>query len=488
MPNLTKKEIKQQLWYAGSITDWLLDDMQQDISKAIVSSKSRIFCAVVTRRGGKTFCALTHAVEYCHNHPNSIVSFIAPQQNQARDIAKITMREILEDCPEDIRPSFKTQENCFIFNNGSMIKLCGNNKQKIENIRGLKSNLVICDEVGFWDDMEYSIRSVILPMMNGITDAKLIMISTPPRSAGHPFAKFVQDAKADKSFIEKTVYDCPRFNSSDIDTYASEQGGYDSVGFQREYLCKFITDLSMAVLPEATEDLLKLVTQETKRPPYFDAYVSMDLGMKDLTAILFAHFDFIKSRVVIEDELSFNDPRDLVISKLAQNIQRKEEELWGDPDDNEFFEPYMRVSDVDSFVLNDLYMEHNIHFKATDKRDKEASLNMVRTMLASERIIINPKCVNLIRHLKEATWKNHNKKDYDRSSDNGHYDFIDALLYLVRNVDQYNNPYPRDYNFEFPEMDKTGIANKLFMAKGLSKNTSNYREGLISIFNPKRRS
>ena len=488
MNNLTKQEIKEQLWYAGSVTDWLLDPMQQEISRAISNAKSRIFCAVVTRRGGKTFCALTHAVEYCLNNPNSIVAFVAPQQNQARDIAKITMREILENCPDDLKPSFKTQENSFVFTNNSMIKLCGNNKQKIENVRGLKANLIICDEVGFWDDMAYSIRSVLLPMMNGIPNAKLIMISTPPRSAGHPFAEFIKDAKRENAYIEKTVYDCPRFDSSDIDTYADEQGGYDSIGFQREYLCKFITDLSMAVVPEATEELMKQVTQTTVRPPFFDAYVSMDLGMKDLTAILFAHYDFIKSRIVIEDELCFNDPRELVISKLAQSIQTKEEELWGDPDDPDYFEPYKRVSDIDSFVLNDLYLEHNIHFTATDKRDKEASLNMMRTMLASEKIIINPKCVNLISHLKNATWKNSNKKDYDRSSDSGHYDFVDALLYLVRNVDTHHNPYPRDYNFEFPDLDSRGQKSKLFIGRNFNQNTSNFRDGLISVFNPKRRS
>jgi hypothetical protein len=69
----------------------------------------------------------------------------------------------------------------------------------------------------------------------------------------------------------------------------------------------------------------------------------------------------------------------------------------------------------------------------------------MRIMLKERRIIINPRCVTLIRHLKNAVWKK-GRKEFSRSPDMGHYDAVDALKYMVRNVVYSHNPYPANYD------------------------------------------
>jgi hypothetical protein len=51
----------------------------------------------------------------------------------------------------------------------------------------------------------------------------------------------------------------------------------------------------------------------------------------------------------------------------------------------------------------------------------------------------------LIFHLKNGIWKK-GGKEFARSPDAGHYDAIDALKYMVRNINYTRNPYPANYD------------------------------------------
>jgi hypothetical protein len=59
----------------------------------------------------------------------------------------------------------------------------------------------------------------------------------------------------------------------------------------------------------------------------------------------------------------------------------------------------------------------------------------------------------LIRHIKNARWKEKgNKDDFARSPDDGHYDAVDALLYFMRAVNYNKNPYPAGYGHNIRNM------------------------------------
>ena len=74
-------------------------------------------------------------------------------------------------------------------------------------------------------------------------------------------------------------------------------------------------------------------------------------------------------------------------------------------------------------------------------------------MLANKKIIIDPKCETLIRHLKHCKWKDKSAKDeFARSQDDGHYDGVDALLYFSRAINYNKNPYPATYGYDTRNM------------------------------------
>jgi hypothetical protein len=129
---------------------------------------------------------------------------------------------------------------------------------------------------------------------------------------------------------------------------------------------------------------------------------------------------------------------------IAQAIKTKEAALW------KYKPPHLRVSDVDLRLIADLQAMHRLTFQKTRKENSLGAVNLMRNMLQAHEILINPRCVNLIRQCQNAIW-NTKATDFARpeqeNSIDGHYDLVAALKYMVRNVNRNRNPYP-DYWFQ----------------------------------------
>lgn len=99
-------------------------------------------------------------------------------------------------------------------------------------------------------------------------------------------------------------------------------------------------------------------------------------------------------------------------------------------------------------LLNDLRSDHGLSFIPTRKDNKQAAINKARTLIQDRNIIIHPRCLTLISHLKSGRWADHLKngyKEFAKDAEGGHYDTLDAFIYLVRNFVSGKNPYPKNY-------------------------------------------
>lgn len=397
-----------------------------------------------SRQLGKSFFLATVAIEECIRTPHTIVKFIAPTVKDIKRIITPLIREITGDCPKDMRPGYKSQEHIFRFPNGSEIQLAGTDKGHAESVRGNKSHLCVIDEAGFCDDLKYVVNSILIPTTT-TTNGKILMASTPSKAPDHDFMEFMKKAELEGRFIKKTIYDNPRLTKEKIQSIADAIGGVNSVDFRREYMVENIVSEDDAVIPEFNEKLKQEIVKPCIMPPYYDAYVSMDIGVKDLTVVLFAYYDFMAAKLIVQDELVFSGQK-MLTDSLAEAIKAKEKALW--TSSMGFFkEPTLRVADNNNLVLlNDLQIKHQLMFLPTLKDNADAALNNMRMMLKSGKIIINPACKTLIFHLQSAIW-NKARNSYARSADRGHYDAIDTLKYLCRNVNYNKNPYPDNYQF-----------------------------------------
>jgi hypothetical protein len=447
---ISKNEAVEKLWRSG-ILHWKLDSCQKQLYHTFHNSKYRKVVWKCSRRLGKSFALLIVAVEYALKHPGAQIKYACPTAIMAQKIIIPTIRKILEDCPVDIKPNFVKAEKCFYFANDSIMQIEGVDEGNAEKLRGTESHLSILDEAGFMDDLEYVINDILLPQCL-TTNGKILMSSTPSKEHNHPFDKFALEAELNGAYIKKTILDAledikndpdhfkKRLNPEIIKEIMMSQGGENSVSWRREFLVENIIDQEKTVLPEFTDIIEKAIVKEWPRPKMFDGYTAMDLGFVDFTGILFAYYDFVNNKIVIEDEAIMSG-REVTTKNIADTCRLMEAKYWIDPLTGFAKPSYLRVSDDDLITINDLYRLHSMQFIPTKKDDKETAVNEVRMKLQSEQIIINPRCKNLIFQIKTATWAK-NRRSFERTEQGGHFDLVDALIYLVRNIQYYKNPYP----------------------------------------------
>jgi hypothetical protein len=271
------------------------------------------------------------------------------------------------------------------------------------------------------------------------TNATIIVSSTPPRSLDHHAAKVAAQCQKQGRLFHQTIYDNPRRTDAQTEAYIRKAAGSRdlaafkrSTTFRREFLAERVADENAMVIPEWIDQAPNLIWEPEKHPPFRDPYVSMDIGFRDGWGILFGYWDFKAALLIIEDELLFFGQKTNVV---ATAIKEKERQLWGD------HKVYRRISDNDLLTIADL-SEHKLYFAATAKDDKENQVNRIREWVAAGKIVVSPRCTNLIAQLSKTVW-NERRDDYIRT-DEGHGDLLDALVYLGRNIDRQHNPYPVD--------------------------------------------
>jgi hypothetical protein len=464
-PNLSPAKARDQLWRVGNLS-WLLDSNQKSLYQMFHENPAKVQTWLLARRSGKSYALCVLAIEYCLKVPNSVIKYVAPTKDQVeRFILPIIDNDILSTggCPLEIKPTYVTSKKQYEFTNGSVIQLCGSENKNIESIRGGFSHISIVDEAQDVTGLKNAIRSVLLPTTL-TTKGKILISGTPPQDVDHEFVGYIERAEANNTLIKRTIYDCPRHTKEDIASILEEYGGEESEEFQREFLCKIVKSKTRSVLPEATDELLRDITKVWQRPPFYYAYTGMDVGGKDWTVVLFGYYDFLSAKIIIEDEYGVPG-QDMNIYTLTKTIKEKEEALWTSEITNEFVKPKKRVSDHNLIVINEIkrLSGYKIHFDLADKREKMVNINKLRVLLDSEDIIINPKCVTLLRHLKNVKWASAtNKDDFARcDADNSHYDAVDALLYFVKalEADKDKNPYPRDFKSPLRANDTFRVSN-----------------------------
>jgi hypothetical protein len=383
-----------------------------------------------------------------------------PFKNQCREIVQPEIDKIQANTDDDFKGVFVATDSYYRFPNGSRLYLRGVNEDRGSSARGSFANVIICDEFGHWAYPDV-IESVLYPQLL-TTRGKLIIMSTPSEDLAHSYYDRKSLAINENRFIQKTIHHNESLTVDEINREMAKHGGANSPSWQREYLCLPVADPGSLVIPEFDESVH--VYTDSVRPSHFDTYTSIDLGFHDKTVALFAYYNFEEGHIYIEREYAANAKNS---EEITDNCKRIELELWGKA-------PTLRVADNDKQQLFDMLTMCQYSVVPTRKDDKNAAINAVRLMFTNNRIKIHKSCVNLVFQILTGSW-NLQRTGFKRGDKTGHLDAIDALIYLVRNIDQNKNPFPT----------MLGLSNQThFIPKSL--HSSKESETLRSIFNIKR--
>lgn len=443
---LTKQEIIHEMWRRGNLV-YKMHSVQREMYEILEeAAPNSILVWMTSRQLGKTTMMALIASMAAIKKPNSIIKIVTDTKVHAQMVLEPKFIEILEDCPPDLKPTYVPSKYMYQFPNGSQIQMAGTDGNSAERLRGGKSELVLVDEAAFCTNLEKIVLSILLPTTTH-TGGKIVLASSAPEDPDHDFIKFMESAELVGNLTSKTVYDNPLLTTEKIKTIInSYTGGINNPQFRREYLNIIEKDANITVFPEVNENTLKEITSNIPPiPAYYDAYVGMDLGFKDLTGIVFAHYDFRNKILVFDNEIVKKGP-EVNLRELPYEILKVEAETWTCPLTGETKTPTKRVSDINHIVTQEIARnsDYQVVFSIADKAQRMAAINAFRAAIQSGQVKINPnKCPVLIRHLNNAKWKSlDDKSDFARSPDNGHYDLVMAAIYLFRAVKFEKNPYP----------------------------------------------
>jgi len=401
----------------------------------------------VARQTGKSFKWGSSAIELALQKKNARIRYGTAFQTDLEEFIIPIFNTILADCPADVLPKYKKQGSKWVFpSTGSEIKFIGLDKNP-DGIRGNALDLIIIDEAGFVENLDYLYRSVIIPMRRHRPNLKVVMSSTPSETPDHEFKDYCQKAILEGGYFKATIHDDETCTEAVKAALLEECGGVDSTNWRREFLCEFVVDEDLAIIPEWNDDYIRAIEPDDFYQ-YYHKYVAQDIGgtkvTADFTAHLYGYYDFQKATLVIEDESQIRGPMSTT-DNIAEMVREKEKALWGDAS------VYRRISDNNNpILLNDLGIKHDIHFMPTDKDELPAMVNDCRLLVKSGRLAVHPRCKHTIGCFKNGIYNSRKiKREFSRSKVLGHYDHLAAGIYLVRNLDEFTNPIPSDLGVSY---------------------------------------
>lgn len=443
---LSKKQARDALWERGNLR-WLLRPEQQEIYDLIRNATGLKYTLYISRRYGKSFMCRLLAWEDALRHKNWQIGFVAPTQKQLKRIYGPIDKIILKTCPAHLKPKYLREEGGWeIPSTKSVIYESGTDNQRYEDLVGMNAHKCYYDEPGNMTDLDKIVYDIIQPMTLTNTeergnDCAQIFLGTPPRTPAHEYYFIKEKCKSEGNYAKRNVYDNKALTPEIIELYKEESGGDDSTSWRREYMCEDVVDSDIAVLPEFDENAENELVKILDEPQCFMLYGALDPGhLNDMLGYVLGYYDFLGGFYYIRANMKLgNKPTDV----MNAEIRKVEDKYFPNKKVN------YRYSDTESQIIRDLNLIYNLDVIPTSKDNKFAQINKLRNLISQRRIFIHPDCKDLVRQMKTVIWDK-GKSKFEYSNEDGHFDLIDAILYLVRNIDEYYNPYPGKYEGVYP--------------------------------------
>lgn len=443
------------------------------LNNQIDSNSYLINCA---RQFGKSFTLILVAMEYCIKNPGMQVKFAIPVAENYKDMYGKSIGIIAEWLHSSIGFEHIVSEKRLIFKNGSMIKFAGTDAGNAIKLRGGASNLNIVDEAAFMRDLEDIIKDILLPMLHN-TKGKTIYCSTPPKELDHYYVELYNQHLEEKLVTEFTILD-KNLTEEEIIAEAKPYGGINSIQFKREFLCQFLQESELTVLPEWKDEYVQDWPRDEQFFQYYNKIEALDSGVRDNTAVLFGYYDFQAAKLIIEDEVTMNGPQ-MTTLWLSNDIKDKEESLG-------YNKVLLRIADNNNLhLIQDLSISYKLPFAPTSKTDLDAMVNKLKIWVQQGKIIVHPRCTMLTGCLKFGRWeKNKRGEMLARSKTYSHYDHLMAMVYLVRNVESImGNPIPKTYGLHSNSM----ITDRFKQNNNINRASTDARKLSEALSNNRRR-
>jgi len=311
-------QLISDLWQNGRLR-YKLKSHQLALYNSIMQSTGLKYVINCSRRFGKTFIFCLIAIEFALLNKDVHIRFAAPTQKQLTEIIQPIFGIISADAPNDYKPIWNSKFGYYLIpNTESYIHIAGCNEGGMENLRGHVSHLNIIDEAASIDNLEYLIKHILLPQTL-TTSGRMLIASTPPTTPDHYFRNLCEEAYASNEYSIYDIYQNTSLTDELISLYRKESGGETSTTWQREYLCKFVVDENIVIIPE-WHDRYIVEIERDEFYKFYKAHESMDIGGKHKTVILYGYYDFKKAWDAIQIQMELVKPKQMSKANIILSV------------------------------------------------------------------------------------------------------------------------------------------------------------------------
>ena len=366
----------------------------------VAKSKKRFRVCLCGRRWGKTTLSIYEMIGKAVAKNNAKIAYIAPNYQQARDIAWQQLKRIclpitINTNEQRLEIEIKSQkgESSYIFLRGW---------ESIETLRGQNFDFLVLDEVASYRNFWVGWHEVLRPALTD-TRGDVLFIGT-PKGFNHFYDLFNTEDEDYQSF-HFTSYENPYIPKDEIDK-AKEEVSEDR--FAQEYMADFRKTEGLVYKEFDREQHVKeqaLIGSE-------DVICGIDFGYTNPSAILKIIRTNDNYHVVDEWYKTKQTTGQIADAAKAFNPVR----VYPDPAEPDRIQ---EINDKGLYCLN-------------VSKEIEAGVDKVRELLKQNRLTIDPKCVNLIYEFETYAYPE-TKNDVNLAEkplkNNDHA--LDALRYAI---------------------------------------------------------
>lgn len=240
-------------------------DLALPYQKKVILDNSKVKILNFSRQIGKSWTAAYLATQKCLMKQNGLVIYLSTGQRAADESLKTCKKfgdaiKVLSDG----KITYDSTASCITYSNGSRIMTLPG---KPESCRGWTVDLLVCDEMAFWQQPDECWQAIVPALLNKIAggDKEIIICST-PLGKNSLFFDLCQRAKVenDWKYFEVSIHDAIK-DGLNVDLEQLHKLIPDPIQFSIEFECSFADSSNDFLSP----NLLQFYNDDVKLEDFF---------------------------------------------------------------------------------------------------------------------------------------------------------------------------------------------------------------------------
>lgn len=396
---------------------------------AFAADSNHFKAALCGRRAGKTRELIYELRDSLNNHPGDSHAYI----ELTRPSAKRKLWRPFKRLNERYRWGLRFHESDLEVShpNGAMLAVVGADKeQEIDKVRGLERLRLACiDECGKQKPLllKYLVEDVIEPGLMDV-NGSMLLSGTP----GHALTGYWFDVTGQSpplpgwSRHHWTVYDNPYIDAVRFITELLSRRGWDKDNptFQREYLGKWIKDLSRLIFAYSKDNLIDALPAAPGEKSW-TFVLTLDFGTASATSFVVLGYPPIGRKVYIFESHKEIGLAPTEVADRVRDLITK-------------YHPIKIIGDVHGLgkaYAAEMIKRHNIAIIPANKANKRAVIEYVSDAFRTGQLLNYRENVTLDRELETLLWDEEHKDIADGQDDHE----TEALVYGYEHCPAYTN-------------------------------------------------